>query len=142
MLLLALTLPLPTAHSMGTNEAARATVATGIDVLELDHFRELAALARKHGGRLRIGLLTNQTGRDRQGLRTAEILEDQAKAAVPEVALTMLFSPEHGINGVLDTEGIGNSTDTATGLPVISLYGSADAERRPSLDTRANSMPW
>ncbi len=133
-ILLALTLPLHTAHAIGTNEAS-ARVATGIDVLELDHFRELAALARKHGGRLRIGLLTNQTGLDWRGRRTADILEHQAKAAVPGVALTMLFSPEHGINGVLDTEGVGNSTDTATGLPVISLYGSTDAERRPSPDT-------
>ena len=103
-----LALTLHTARAIGANEAS-ARVATGIDVLELDHFRELAALAGKHGGRLRMGLLTNQTGRDRRGQRTAEILEDQAKTAVPGAALTMLFSPEHGINGVLDTEGIGNS---------------------------------
>ena len=37
-------------------------VATGIDVLEQDHFAELAALAARHGGTLRLGLLTNQTG--------------------------------------------------------------------------------
>lgn len=131
--LLALSVPLHTAHAIRTDDAFTG-VSTGIDVLELDHFRELAALAQKHGGRLRIGLLTNQTGRDRQGQRTAEILEHQAQAAVPGVALTMLFSPEHGINGALDTESIGNSKDAVTGLPVISLYGSTDAERRPSLD--------
>ena len=38
------------------------TVATGIDVLEQDHFAELAALAAQHAGTLRVGLLTNQTG--------------------------------------------------------------------------------
>jgi uncharacterized protein YbbC (DUF1343 family) len=123
----ALTPPLDAGRSPSARTAA------GIDVLELDHFRELAALAGKHGGRLRMGLLTNQTGRDRQGQPTAEILEHQAQAAVPGVELTMLFSPEHGINGSLDTEHIGNSTDRATGLPVVSLYGSTDAERRPSL---------
>ena len=41
-------------------------VATGIDVLEQDHFAPLAALAARHGGVLRVGLLTNQTGLDAQ----------------------------------------------------------------------------
>jgi SSS family transporter len=102
-------------------------VATGIDVLEQDHFAELHALATRHGGGLRLGLLTNQTGVDAQGRRTIDVL-----AAVPGVQLKLLFSPEHGINGVLDKEGIADSKDPATGLPVISLYG---AQRRPSAET-------
>src|SRR5271156_1641989 len=35
-------------------------VSTGIDMLEQDDFAELAALTAKHGGALRVGLLTNQ----------------------------------------------------------------------------------
>jgi uncharacterized protein YbbC (DUF1343 family) len=147
-LLLALTPPPTTLRATASSRdplvrrgPVSAGVSTGIDVLELDHFHELATLAAKHGGRLRMGLLTNQTGRDRQGQQTAEILEHQAKAAVPGVELTMLFSPEHGINGSLDTERIGDSTDQGTGLPVVSLYGATDAERRPSLSC-ANSTPW
>jgi uncharacterized protein YbbC (DUF1343 family) len=48
--------------------------------------------------------------------------------------LTTLFSPEHGLQANQDTENISNTTDAATGLPVISLYGSEE-KRRPSLDT-------
>lgn len=116
-------------------ERRQSGVMTGIDVLEGDHFSELALLAREHGGRLRLGLLTNQTGRDREGRRTADVLARDAAAAVPGLELKLLFSPEHGINGVLDTEKIRNSTDAATGLPVVSLYGSTETQRRPSLKT-------
>ena len=58
-------------------------VLAGIDALEADGF---AALRGK-----RIGLITNQTGRDRRGRPTAEVL-----AAAPGVTLVSLFSPEHG----------------------------------------------
>jgi uncharacterized protein YbbC (DUF1343 family) len=109
-------------------------VDTGIDVLEEDHFAPLAALAARHGGALRLGLLTNQTGLDAQGRRTIDILAHDAEAAVPGLKLKLLFSPEHGLNGALDEEGIRDSTDPSTGLPVISLYGSAE-RRRPALET-------
>jgi uncharacterized protein YbbC (DUF1343 family) len=110
------------------------TASTGIDVLEADHFAGLRALAAKHGGSLRLGLLTNQTGLDAQGRRTIDILVHDAETAVPGLRLKTLFSPEHGIRGALDKEGIGDSIDTATGLPVVSLYGATAAQRRPSLD--------
>jgi len=103
------------------------TVTTGIDVLEQEHFAPLAALAAKHGGTLRAGLLTNQTGLDAQGRRTIDVL-----AGAPGLQLKLLFSPEHGINGALDKEGIQDTKDAATGLPVVSLYG---VQRRPSLET-------
>ncbi len=106
-------------------------VVTGIDVMEQDHFAALAAIAASHGGKCRMALLTNQTGLDAQGHRTIDILAKDAKASVPALTLNLLFSPEHGINGALDKEGIQNSTDPSTGLPVMSLYGSA-AQRRPS----------
>jgi uncharacterized protein YbbC (DUF1343 family) len=110
-------------------------VTTGIDVLEEEHFAPLAALAVKHGGQLRLGLLTNQTGLDAQGRRTIDILVHEAEAAVPGLTLKLLFSPEHGINGALDKEGIQNSKDSSTGLPVVSLYGASASDRRPSLET-------
>ena len=116
-------------------QARNGEVGIGIDVLEEDHFAELAGLARKHGGTLRLGLLTNQTGIDAKGRRTIDVLARDAEAAVPELQLKVIFSPEHGINGALDTTNIKNSTDAATGLPVVSLYGSTDAQRRPSPET-------
>ena len=111
------------------------SVLTGIDVLEANHFAPLSAIAATHGGSLRIGLLTNQTGLDARGRRTIDVLAHDAETAVPGLRLKLLFSPEHGIQGALDKEGIGNSTDAATGLPIVSLYGATPAERRPSLDT-------
>ena len=89
-------------------------VETGIDVLEQDHFAELASLAAHHGGKLRLGLLTNQTGVDAQGRRTIDVLLHDAATAVPGVKLEVLFSPEHGIAGVLDKEGIADSKDSST----------------------------
>jgi len=96
-----------------------APVLTGIDVLARDGFRQLA-------GR-RVGLITNHTGRDRNGKSTAQLLR-----AAPEVNLVVLFSPEHGIAGKLDTSNIGDVRDEATGLPVFSLYGTT---RRPTAES-------
>ena len=89
-------------------------VLNGIDALERDNFKQLAGL--------RIGLVTNHTGRDRNGRQTIDILNKAAG-----VKLVALFSPEHGIRGVAD-EKVSDSKDDATGLPIYSLYGET---RRP-----------
>lgn len=132
------------AHITGYNESLsgmrrrpvrNGEVKTGIDVLEGDHFHELAELAKRHGGRLRLGLLTNQTGVDGEGRRTIDVLDHQAAQDVPGLTLTTLFSPEHGIRGAYDQPEVPSTTDAATGLPVVSLYGAHDADRRPSLES-------
>jgi len=82
---------------------------TGIDVLEAENFAPLAGK--------RVGLITNQTGIDRKGRSTIDLL-----AHAPGVKLVALFSPEHGIRGAVD-EHVPSSTDATTGLPVYSLYG-------------------
>jgi uncharacterized protein YbbC (DUF1343 family)/CubicO group peptidase (beta-lactamase class C family) len=89
-------------------------VLTGIDVLQRDNFKPLAGM--------RIGLVTNHTGRNREGRQTIDVL-NQAQG----VKLVALFAPEHGIRGVAD-ENISDSKDEATGLPIYSLYGES---RRP-----------
>ncbi len=99
-------------------------VRTGIDVLESHAFRELHPDANHP---VRIGLVTNQTSIDSQGRRTADAL-----AHAPGLRLAAIFSPEHGITGKLDTESIGDSQDAATGAPIYSVYGTTDAERRPT----------
>lgn len=90
----------------------------GIDVLKRDGFALLK-------GR-RVGLITNHTGRDRDGNSTIDVL---FKAL--DVKLVALFSPEHGIRGALDQEKITNSTDEKTGLPIFSLYGET---RKPTAE--------
>jgi uncharacterized protein YbbC (DUF1343 family)/CubicO group peptidase (beta-lactamase class C family) len=84
-------------------------VLSGIDVLKRDDFKPLA-------GR-KIALITNHTGRDRDGNRTVDLL-----AGAKNLKLVRLFSPEHGLYGVLD-EKVGHGTDEKTGLKVFSLYG-------------------
>jgi len=96
------------------NPVADAQVLTGIDVLERDGFKQLTGL--------RLGLVTNQTGRDRGGRQTIDVL-----SKAPNVKLVALFSPEHGIRGVAD-EKVSDTKDEQTGLPIYSLYGES---RRP-----------
>ena len=83
----------------------------GIDVLVKQNFSPLKGM--------RLGLVTNHTGHDRQRNPTIDLLNH-----APEVQLKALFSPEHGIRGAED-ERIGDSVDEKTGLPVYSLYGEA-----------------
>jgi len=81
----------------------------------------------------RIGLVTNQTGVDADGRRTIDVL-----AQAPGVELDAIFSPEHGVAGVMDSTDISNSKDAATGVTVYSVYGGTDAERRPPEDVLKN----
>jgi uncharacterized protein YbbC (DUF1343 family)/CubicO group peptidase (beta-lactamase class C family) len=89
----------------------RRPVSAGIDVLEREGF------ARLRGKR--VGLLTNHAGRTRTGVRTADAIR-----AAPGVTLAALFSPEHGITGLVDVK-VASSQDEPTGLHVYSLYGDA-----------------
>ncbi|RMF42628.1 MAG: DUF1343 domain-containing protein [Planctomycetota bacterium] len=89
---------------------------TGIDTLIAEDFRSL-----QHAS---IGLITNHTGRTREGVMTAQVL-----AETDQVDLRVLFSPEHGLAGKLDVPRIDDTQDATTGLQVFSLYG---ATRRPT----------
>ncbi len=104
-------------------------VKTGIDVLEETKFAVLRPA--KSGAPRSIGLLTNQTGVDSQGRRTIDVL-----VSVPGILLDAIFSPEHGVAGMLDTTDIKNKNakDAATGITVYTVYGASDAARRPPMD--------
>ena len=101
------------ARPVGATPTTR--VLPGIDVLARDGFAMLK-------GR-RVGLITNHTGKSVTGASTIDLLHK-----APGVTVVALFSPEHGIRGVLD-DNVPSSRDEATGLPVHSLYG---ATRRPT----------
>jgi uncharacterized protein YbbC (DUF1343 family) len=91
-----------------------ASVLPGIDVLLRDSVR----LVR---GR-RVGLVTNQGGVDARGV------SDVARLRSAGVRLVALFSPEHGFRGAAEPGAVVASTvDSATGLPIYSLYGAVTA---------------
>lgn len=111
----------PLRRTLGTRIAEtlgrdRGAIFQGIDVLERDGFAPLRGL--------RVGLITNQSGRDREGHSTIDLLY-----AAKDVKLVALFSPEHGIRGSAD-EHTHDSVDAKTHLPVYSLYG-AGPPRQP-----------
>ncbi len=95
--------------------AARAPVQSGLDVLRSEDFAPLR-------GR-RVGLVTNHTGRARDGSTAIDLLFN-----AKDVKLVSLFSPEHGIRGILDVN-VPSSIDEKTKLPITSLYG---ATQRPT----------
>jgi uncharacterized protein YbbC (DUF1343 family) len=86
-------------------------VLPGIDVLASRNFDSIKGK--------KVGLITNHTGRSRDGRSTIDIINQAAG-----VRLVALFSPEHGIRGIED-EKLSSSTDQVTGLPIHSLYGAS-----------------
>ena len=97
-----------------------AAIRTGIDVLQLHDFQQLR-------GR-NVGLITNHTGINRQGVGTVKLLHE-AKG----VNLVALFSPEHGFAGKLDVAKVADANDAETGLKIFSLYGVTRAPTAESL---------
>ena len=73
----------------------------------------------------RVGLITNHTGIDSEGVASIDRL-----MAAQEVDLAALYSPEHGIRGtVRGGDAVGSERDAGSGLPIHSLYGET---RRPT----------
>jgi uncharacterized protein YbbC (DUF1343 family)/CubicO group peptidase (beta-lactamase class C family) len=107
--------------------ATDAEVLLGIDVLE----RELSVPSAPTDGLAgkRIGLVTNHTGQNRKGKQTIDILFE-----AKNLKLVALFSPEHGIRGLLDDK-VSDSVDEKTKLPIYSLYGET---RRPKQEQLQN----
>jgi uncharacterized protein YbbC (DUF1343 family) len=98
-----------------------AQVRPGIEVLVTDSVHLVQ-------GR-RIGLLSNQTGVDRQGNRDVDVLR------VHGLQVLALFGPEHGFQGKEDRPGLPDAVDSATGLPIYSLYGGSEVRTRAALET-------
>ncbi|MGH7201366.1 MAG: exo-beta-N-acetylmuramidase NamZ family protein, partial [Planctomycetaceae bacterium] len=78
----------------------------------------------------RIGLITNHTGINREGVSTVRLLHD-----AKDVQLVALFSPEHGLEGKFDVSRIADSRDGRTGLTIYSLYGET---RKPTAESLAD----
>jgi uncharacterized protein YbbC (DUF1343 family) len=91
--------------------SAPGQVRLGIDVLRAQNYAPLAGK--------RVGLITNQTGIDSNGVRTRLLLKQ-----APNVRLVALFTPEHGLDGTeLAGKYVASRKDPVTGLIAHSLYG-------------------
>jgi len=91
-------------------------VETGLDVFFSD------GIYKNLKGK-KIGLITNQTGRDSEGNTTISLFQNHASG----YSLVALFSPEHGINGTSYAgEKVSSKIDT---LPIYSLHGK---NKRPT----------
>ncbi|MEI6562166.1 MAG: DUF1343 domain-containing protein [Verrucomicrobiota bacterium] len=94
---------------LGTARAQQ--VELGIDVLKQHEFSILQGK--------RVGLVTNHTGIDADGVKTRKIL-----ASAKGVRLVALFAPEHGLDGVVGAgKYVASRKDKLTGAPCYSLYG-------------------
>jgi uncharacterized protein YbbC (DUF1343 family) len=87
----------------------------GIDILRESKFEMLRGL--------RVGLLTNYTGRTTSQVSTAEAFTQQSICK-----LTTIFTPEHGFYTTVPA-GEAVENDTLFGVPAYSLYGK---NRRPT----------
>jgi len=107
------------ALSLGCRTATGQVVPTtrvrpGIEVLLSDSLQLLSGKS--------VGLVSNQGGIDAAGVSDVDRL---LRAGIRLVAL---FSPEHGFRGAADPGAAVSSTvDSATGLPIYSLYGATRA---------------
>lgn len=121
-LLLPLLLTALCACSAGSRRAAaaRGPVLAGIDTLQAEGFRTLRGK--------RVGLITNQTGKDRSGRTSIEVL-----ANAPDVELVALFEPEHGLSGTLEEWQV--SSGTAQGPAPAKRYKLQDGRELPLLSS-------
>jgi uncharacterized protein YbbC (DUF1343 family) len=103
-------------------QSRQGTVRPGIEVLLSDSAHLIAGK--------RLGLLSNHTGVDHLARRDVDVLRTTNAAR-----LTVLFSPEHGFLGREDRMGLPDSRDSATGLPIYSLYGGSRSAARSALDS-------
>ncbi|MGE3526936.1 MAG: exo-beta-N-acetylmuramidase NamZ domain-containing protein, partial [Gemmatimonadales bacterium] len=95
-------------------EGAPAPVVPGIEVLLTDSLHLVQGK--------RVGLVSNQGGVDASGVHEVDRLRARG------VRLTALFSPEHGFRGTAAPgEAVETTRDSATGLPIYSLYGRTSA---------------
>jgi uncharacterized protein YbbC (DUF1343 family) len=78
----------------------------------------------------RVALITNASGRARDGTRTIDLLHQ-----APNVTLVSIFAPEHGLDARREGR-IGAARDARTDLPVHSLFNET---RRPAAEQLAGA---
>ena len=110
-------------HAPAVAHAQAPHVTAGVTVLVRDSLHLIRGK--------RVGLITNHTGRDASGVSSIDLL-----ARAPGVKLVALFGPEHGLRGIAQAgETVASSVDSATGVPIFSLYGATHV---PTAEMLAN----
>lgn len=86
----------------------------------------------KYFGNQRVGLICNQATVNHQFQHAADLFFEH-----PEIKLTTLFGPQHGIRGDVQDNMIetGHTTDPQTELPIYSLYSET---RQPTENMLSN----
>jgi uncharacterized protein YbbC (DUF1343 family) len=99
------------AHLTSTLRPRKMPVALGIERLLNEEKDRLKGA--------RVGLVCNQASVDHSFRHAADLFHEH-----PEINLTALFGPQHGIRGDVQDNMIetGHATDRKTGLPIYSLY--------------------
>jgi uncharacterized protein YbbC (DUF1343 family) len=98
-------------------------VLNGIDVLEAENFVRLEGK--------RVGLITNATGVNRRLQANIDLLHN-----APNVQLTALYGPEHGVRGDINAgDKVDTYIDPRTGVTVYSIYGTT---RKPTPEMLQN----
>lgn len=97
-------------HVLAARDVSAQYVLTGLDQVE-----EFVALF-KHK---RLGLITNHTAYNRHDRHIVDVF-----LAPPDVQVTALFGPEHGLRGSEEAGAkIDSSSDPINKIPIYSLYG-------------------
>jgi len=97
-------------------------VRVGLD--RLDEFQDLFAGKR-------VGIITNHTAYDSKNQHITKIF-----LGLPNVQVTALFGPEHGIRGHAEAgEKVDTEDDPLRGIPIYSLYGKT---RKPTAEMLKN----
>lgn len=92
--------------------AERKSYTLGVDTFT-PSFLSKIGLSKKS----RIGLISNQTGKNSQGLRSVDALRQRG------CIITALFAPEHGFDGAVQAgQAVAHAYDKPTQLPIFSLY--------------------
>lgn len=79
----------------------------------------------------RVGIITNHTAYDSRGRHITDVF-----LKMPDVAITALFGPEHGIRGEAEAgEKVDSENDPLRNIPIYSLYGET---KKPTPEMLAN----
>ncbi len=98
-----------------SQNASRLPFKVGLEVLQAQDFAPFRGK--------KVGLIVNHSAVTRNGDHAVDIFHKQG-------LVTKLFAPEHGIRGTKDELLNKNETDSATGLPIYSLY--QEKKKEPS----------